>query len=93
VIQLNLDLIELLEAFEKFGVRYLVIGGYAVSIYGEPRYTKDIDFWIATDRRNAEAVHAALRHFGARLHGNGPEDLRTTTLTTLSAKRRTEWTS
>lgn len=73
MIQLNSDLIELLEAFEKFGVRYLVIGGYAVSYHAEPRYTKDIDFWIATDRRNAEAVHTALRHFGAPLHGGGPD--------------------
>lgn len=73
MIQLNSDLIELLEAFEKFGVRYLVIGGYAVSYHAEPRYTKDIDFWIATDRKNAEAVHMALRHFGAPLHGEGPD--------------------
>lgn len=73
MIQLNSDLIDLLEAFESFGVRYLVIGGYAVGFHAEPRYTKDIDFWIATDRKNAESVHAALRHFGAPLHGEGPE--------------------
>ncbi|MBY0423400.1 MAG: hypothetical protein K2Q06_13920 [Parvularculaceae bacterium] len=60
-------------AFERRSVRFLVIGGYAVGFHVEPRYTKDIDFWIATDRLNAEAVHAALREFGAPLHGEGPE--------------------
>lgn len=73
MIQLNSDLIDLLAAFERFGVRYLVIGGYAVGFHAEPRYTKDIDFWIATDRANAVAVHAALRQFGAPLHDAGPE--------------------
>jgi hypothetical protein len=33
-----------------------VIGGYAVIQYAEPRYTKDLDFWISTDADNAQAV-------------------------------------
>lgn len=32
------DLITLLN---RFGPRYLVVGGYAVMLYSEPRYTKD----------------------------------------------------
>ena len=71
MIQLNSDLIELLAAFEKCGVRYLVIGGYAVGIHAEPRATKDIDLWVGTDRKNAEAVFRALASFGAP-HLSGP---------------------
>ncbi len=68
---LNSELIELLAAFEKFGVRYLVIGGYAVGHHAEPRYTKDLDVWIDTDRKNALAIYRALAEFGAPLSG-GP---------------------
>ena len=47
--------------------RFLVVGGYAVIEYTEPRYTKDIDTWVSTDRENAERVYAALKKFGAPL--------------------------
>jgi len=48
-------------------VRYLVVGGYAVMEYTEPRYTKDLDLWVSPDRDNAERVYAALKQFGAPL--------------------------
>ncbi|MGA1797095.1 MAG: DUF6036 family nucleotidyltransferase [bacterium] len=53
--------------FERHEVRYLVVGGYAVMKYSEPRFTKDLDLWIATDPENARAVYAALKEFGAPL--------------------------
>jgi hypothetical protein len=71
---MNSDLIELLAAFEKNGVRYLIIGGYAVGFHAEPRYTKDCDFWTATDSNNAEAIFATLKQFGAPLFGTTPKD-------------------
>jgi hypothetical protein len=52
---------------EKHEVRYLIIGGYAVMLYSEPRWTKDLDLWIALDPANASAVYAALKEFGAPL--------------------------
>ncbi len=72
--KLNPDLIELLAAFEKNSARYLIIGGYAVGFHAEPRYTKDCDFWIATDVENARAVHKTLSDFGAPLYGTTPSD-------------------
>jgi len=36
-------LIELLSAFNAHKVRYLVVGGYAVSLHAQPRATKDLD--------------------------------------------------
>lgn len=49
----NSDFTDLLRLFSDNGVRYLVIGGYAVIQYAEPRYTKDLDLWISTDAVNA----------------------------------------
>ena len=58
---------ELLNLFEKHRIRYLIVGGYAVMKYSEPRFTKHLDVWIATDSRNADAVYTALKEFGASL--------------------------
>ena len=65
----NSDFSDLLRLFNDNSVRYLVIGGYAVVQYAEPRFTKDLDLWISTDPGNAEAVFRALREFGAPLAG------------------------
>ena len=43
-------------------------------LYSEPRWTKDLDIWIATDAGNAKAVFNALREFGAPLAGLGEKD-------------------
>lgn len=65
----NSDFTDLLKLFSDKQVRYLVIGGYAVIQYAEPRYTKDLDLWISTDTANAAAVYKALEEFGAPLAG------------------------
>jgi predicted nucleotidyltransferase len=65
----NSDFTDLLKLFNDNHVRYLVIGGYAVVQYAEPRYTKDLDLWISTDPANAAAVYKALHDFGAPLAG------------------------
>lgn len=65
----NSDFTDLLKLFNDNNVRYLVIGGYAVIQYGEPRFTKDLDLWISTDKENASAVYNALKQFGAPLAG------------------------
>ena len=59
----NSDFKELLRIFSDSNVKYLVIGGYAVIKYAEPRYTKDLDLWVKPDTMNAEAVFNALRLF------------------------------
>jgi len=35
---------ELLLALDDFKVEYLIVGGYAVMRYSEPRFTKDLTF-------------------------------------------------
>jgi len=68
------DFKDLLKLFEKHKARYLVIGGYAVMKYSEPRYTKDLDMLISTDVNNAEAVFNALKEFGAPLENLSAAD-------------------
>lgn len=63
----NSDFSDLLRIFNANRVKYLVIGGYAVVQYAEPRFTKDLDVWVSTDVVNAEAVYKSLREFGAPL--------------------------
>jgi len=70
----NSDFSDLLRIFNTHNVKYLVIGGYAVVQYAEPRFTKDLDVLISTDTANAEAVYNALREFGAPLAGLTPKD-------------------
>ncbi|MFQ5616459.1 MAG: DUF6036 family nucleotidyltransferase [Anaerolineales bacterium] len=70
----NSDFTDLLKLFSDNNVRYLIIGGYAVIQYAEPRYTKDLDLWISTDTTNAASVYAALRTFGAPLAGLTEDD-------------------
>jgi predicted nucleotidyltransferase len=70
----NPDFTDLLKLFNDNDVRYLVIGGYAIIQYAEPRYTKDLDLWISTDADNAVAVYKALREFGAPLAGLTVDD-------------------
>ncbi len=60
---------ELLSIFNAHGIKYLVVGGYAVGLHSQPRATKDIDLWIRPDAENAKAVYTALAEFGAPLEG------------------------
>src|ERR1035438_3478544 len=70
------DFKELLSIFNAHGVKYLIVGGYAVSFHAQPRATKDIDLLIKPDADNAKAVYTALAKFGAPVEGLTPEDLR-----------------
>ena len=65
----NSDFSELLSLSNVGGVRYLVIGGYAVIQRSEPRFMKDLDLWNDTAPPNPTAVFKALRQFGAPLAG------------------------
>jgi predicted nucleotidyltransferase len=67
MIQKNSDYKDLLREFENAEVRYLIVGGYAVSEHTEPRYTKDLDLWVNKSPENAERIISALRSFGAPL--------------------------
>lgn len=62
---------DLLHLFNDYEVEYLVVGGYAVMKYSEPRYTKDLDIWVKNSLQNSERVFQALAKFGAPLEHDG----------------------
>ena len=68
------DFKELLSAFNAGQVRYLIVGGYAVSFHAQPRATKDLDILIGADAENSHAVYAALAKFGAPIEGLSAKD-------------------
>ncbi|HTX78002.1 MAG TPA: DUF6036 family nucleotidyltransferase [Terracidiphilus sp.] len=69
------DFIELLSVFNAHRVKYLIVGGYAVSFHSQPRATKDLDILVKADAVNAEAVYSALAEFGAPLESISVRDL------------------
>lgn len=64
MIHLPKDFREFLQLLNSKRIEYLVIGGYAVALYGYPRATGDMDIWIALSKRNAEKIVKALKEFG-----------------------------
>jgi hypothetical protein len=61
---LSKDFKEFIALLNKHDVKYLVVGGYAVAIHGYPRYTKDLDVWIALSPGNADKMLMVLNDFG-----------------------------
>lgn len=53
-----------LSSLNKNSVRYLLVGGWAVSIHGYVRFTNDLDVWIEATETNAKAAELAIREFG-----------------------------
>ena len=64
MIRLPKDFKELLQLLNSKKIEYLVVGGYAVALYGYPRATGDMDIWIASSKDNAHKTVEALKEFG-----------------------------
>ena len=64
MIRLPQDFKELLQLLNSKKLEYLIIGGYAVALYGHPRATVDIDIWIAISKDNAQKIVEVLKEFG-----------------------------
>ena len=59
------DFRDFLNSLNKNNVQYLLLGGWAVGIYGAPRATADMDVFIAVDDANLDKLLKALYEFGA----------------------------
>jgi hypothetical protein len=59
------DFRDFIESLNSNKVEYILIGGWAVGLYGNPRTTKDIDFLVECSSRNIKRLQKALYKFGA----------------------------
>jgi predicted nucleotidyltransferase len=64
---LNEDYKDMLQCLLEEKVRFLLVGAYAVAVYGYPRATKDIDIFVRAASENASSLMRALSRFGAPL--------------------------
>ncbi|GMU58079.1 MAG: hypothetical protein AMXMBFR33_72250 [Candidatus Xenobia bacterium] len=62
--KLGRDFADLLDCLDRHGVEFLVVGGYATSVYAMPRYTKDLDIWVRASPSNGQRIISALQEFG-----------------------------
>jgi predicted nucleotidyltransferase len=61
---LNKNFREFLKLLIENDVEFLVVGGYAVGVHGFPRYTGDMDVFVALNPDNALRIAAAFDAFG-----------------------------
>jgi predicted nucleotidyltransferase len=64
VFRLYDDFSDLLTAFNKEGVKYIVVGGYAVIHHGYNRFTGDLDIWVEQSKDNFQILSRAFANFG-----------------------------
>jgi predicted nucleotidyltransferase len=68
-IELPKDYEEFLKLLNANGVKYLLIGGFAVGFHGYPRATYDIDIFVSKDFENANRLIKTLNEFGFEIEG------------------------
>jgi len=54
------DVLAVLGALERRGVRYAVFGGLAMAAHGFDRATRDLDLFVASDADNVELLRRSL---------------------------------
>ena len=52
---------QVLAAFERLGVRYVLVGSMAMAVQGLVRATRDIDFFVSPEPDNVERLKIALK--------------------------------
>ena len=65
---LNSDYKDMLQVLLDNGVKFLLVGAYAMGVHGYPRATGDIDIWVEPSAENSERVYRSMASFGAPLH-------------------------
>jgi predicted nucleotidyltransferase len=61
------------KSLSKEGIEYMIIGGQAVLIYGEPRLTKDIDITLGINVDGLEKILEIVRKLKLKLLVSDPE--------------------
>ena len=57
-------ILSIARAFNKHKIPYMIIGGQAVLLYGEPRLTKDIDITVGLNIDSLDKIVTVCRKIG-----------------------------
>lgn len=60
----NSDFRDFISALNSQSVRYILVGGYSVILYGYPRTTGDMDIWVERSVENYQNIKKAFDQFG-----------------------------
>ncbi len=58
------DFKDLLLSCNQSGIKYMVVGGYAVIHHGYNRFTGDLDIWVEQSENNFQLLVKAFENFG-----------------------------
>src|SRR3989304_5723909 len=61
---LSSDLREFIPLLNTKSVKYVIVGAWALAFHGRPRYTGDIDIFVARDQDNADRLMEVIEAFG-----------------------------
>lgn len=64
--QLPAEFKEFIRLLNSAKVKYVVLGGWAVNLYSNPRATADIDFFVSIDEKNVQKILGVLAEFGLK---------------------------
>lgn len=64
MMRLSPDFNAFIDVCKRHGVRFLIVGGYALAAHGHARTTKDLDVFIEPTPQNAAVLMEALTEFG-----------------------------
>jgi len=68
------DYHEMIAELSHFEVEFVIVGAYAMSVFGYTRATGDIDILVKPEKDNVEKLWLAFESFGAPLSGLKKED-------------------
>ncbi len=61
---LSSDLREFIHLLNTKSVKYVIVGAWAVAFHGRPRYTGDLDIFVAREQNNADQLMEVIEAFG-----------------------------
>lgn len=65
---------KLAKEFEKSKIPYMIIGGQAVLLYGEPRFTKDIDVTLGVNVEKLDTIIKVVNNLKLKILPENPKN-------------------
>ena len=72
--RLSSDLREFIHLLNTNSAKYVIVRAWALAFHGRPRYTGDLDIFVARDDENADKLMAVIDAFGFGQAGIKRED-------------------